>query len=157
MSVKKIPEGYHSVAPYLIVPDAEAAIEFYIKAFGASENMRLKMPDGSIGHGEIRIGNSIIMLSSANLEMGFKAPEHYGGSPVSIFLYVKDVDNFTSQATSAGATVKQAPLDMFWGDRMAKLVDPFGYEWSVATHIEDVSLEESQRRLYEQYSTAAAS
>ena len=157
MSVKQIPDGYHSVAPYLIVTNAEEAIAFYIKAFGASENMRLKMPDGSIGHAEIRIGDSIIMLSNANSCMGFHAPEHYGGSPVSIFLYVEDVDNFTSQATSAGATVKQAPLDMFWGDRMAKLVDPFGYEWSVATHFEDVSLEESQRRLYEQYSSAAVS
>ncbi|MEM8832264.1 MAG: VOC family protein [Cyanobacteria bacterium P01_G01_bin.19] len=156
MSVNKIPDGYNSVAPYLIVPDAEEAIEFYTKAFGASENMRLNMPDGSIGHAEIRIGNSIIMLSSANPDMGFHSPEQYGGSPVSIFLYVEDVDDFTSQATSAGATIKQAPLDMFWGDRMAKLKDPFGYEWSVATHIEDVSLEESQRRLYEQYSAAVS-
>lgn len=152
MSVKKIPDGYNSVAPYLIVPNAAEAIEFYIKAFGASDNMRLMMPDGSIGHAEIRIGDSIIMLSSANPNMGFHAPEHYGGSPVNIFLYVEDVDDFTSQAASAGATVKQAPLDMFWGDRMAKLKDPFGYEWSVATHIEDVPLEETQRRLYEQYS-----
>ncbi len=122
MSVKQIPDGYHSVAPYLIVTNASEAIEFYIKAFGAAENMRLKMPDGSIGHAEIRIGNSIIMLSNANSSMGFHPPEHYGGSPVSIFLYVEDVDNFTSQATSAGVSVKQAPLDMFWGDRMAKLV-----------------------------------
>lgn len=157
MSVKQIPDGYHSVAPYLIVPNAEEAILFYIKAFEASEKMRLKMPDGSIAHAEIHIGDSIIMLSNANSDMGFHAPEHYGGSPVSIFLYVEDVDNFASQATSAGAKVKQAPLDMFWGDRMAKLVDPFGYEWSVATHVEDVSLEESQRRLYEQYSNNSAS
>ena len=155
MSVKKIPEGYNSVAPYLIVPDAAKAIEFYIKAFGASENMRLNMPDGSIGHAEIRIGDSIIMLGSANPEMGFYPPEHYKGSPVSIFLYVEDVDDFTSQATAAGVTIKQAPLDMFWGDRMAKLNDPFGYEWSVATHTEDVPLEEVQRRLYEQYSAAS--
>ena len=154
MSVKKIPDGYHSVAPYLIVPHAEEAIEFYIKAFGASENMRLKMPDGSIGHAEIRIGNSIIMLSSANPEMGFRAPEHYGGSPVSIFLYVEDVDDFSSQAISAGVTEKQAPQDMFWGDRMAKLVDPFGYEWSIATHVEDISLEEAQKRLFDKYSTS---
>ena len=153
MSVKKIPDGYHSVAPYLIVPNAEEAIAFYIKAFGASENMRLKMPDGSIGHAEIYIGNSIIMIGSANPKMGFKAPEHYGGSPVSIFLYVEDVDDFSSQAISAGAMEKQVPQDMFWGDRMAKLVDPFGYEWSIATHIEDVSLEEAQKRLFDQYST----
>lgn len=152
MSVKKIPDGYHSVAPYLIVSNAEEAVEFYLKAFGASENMRLTMPDGSIGHAEIRIGDSIIMLSSANLEMGFKSPEHFGGSPVSIFLYVEDVDDFSAKAISAGATVKQAPQDMFWGDRMAKLIDSFGYEWSIATHVEDVPLEEAQRRLLEQYS-----
>ena len=152
MSVKKIPDGYHSVAPYLIVPDAEEAIEFYIKAFGASENMRLMMPDGSIGHAEIRLGDSIIMLGSANLDLGFKAPEHYGGSPVSIFLYVEAVDDFTARAIAVGATVKQAPQDMFWGDRMAKLDDPFGYSWSIATHIEDVPLEEAQKRLHQQYS-----
>lgn len=157
MSVKKIPDGYHSVAPYLIVPNAEEAISFYVKAFRATENMRLNMPDGSIGHAEIRVGDSIIMLGSANPNMGFHAPEHYGGSPVSIFLYVEDVDDFASQASSAGAIVKQAPQDMFWGDRMAKLVDPFGYSWSVATHIKDIPLEEAQKRLHKQYSTTIAS
>jgi len=153
MSVKKIPDGYNSVSPYLIVPNAEEAIAFYRKAFGASENMRLLMPDGSIGHAEIRIGNSIIMLSGVNLDMGFKDPSHYGGSPVSIFVYVEDVDDFSAKAIPAGATVKQAPQDMFWGDRLTKLKDPFGYEWTIATHIEDVSLEEAQKRLHEQYST----
>ena len=153
MSVKKIPDGYNSVSPYLIVPNAEEAIAFYIQAFGASENMRLLMPDDSIGHAEIRIGNSIIMLSGVNPDMGFKSPEQYGGSPVSIFVYVEDVDDFSAKAISAGATVKQAPQDMFWGDRLTKLKDPFGYEWTIATHIEDVSLEEAQKRLHELYST----
>ena len=153
MSVKKIPDGYHSVSPYLIVSSAEDAIKFYVRAFGASENMRLLMPDGKIGHAEILIGNSIIMLSSANQDWGFNSPEHYGGSPASIFLYVENVDEFTQKAIAAGAVEKQPSQDMFWGDRLAKLDDPFGYSWSIATHIEDVSLEESQKRLYEQYSS----
>jgi len=152
MSVQPIPTGYHSVTPYLIVPNAESAMEFYLQAFGAKENMRLMMPDDTIGHAEIKIGNSIIMLSNANPERGFKAPEDYGGSPISVFLYVEDVDAFTAKALSAGAIEKQAPTNMFWGDRLSKIDDPFGYSWTIATHVEDVSLEESQKRLYAEYS-----
>ena len=152
MSARKIPDNYHSITPYLIVPNAEEAIEFYIKAFGASENMRLTMPDGSIGHAEIKIGNSILMLSSANMEMGFKSPEQLGGSSVSLFLYVEDVDCFAKKAIAAGAIERQPLENMFWGDRMVKLDDLFGYSWSIATHIEDVTLQESQKRLYALYS-----
>ncbi|MEM6611508.1 MAG: VOC family protein [Cyanobacteria bacterium P01_C01_bin.72] len=151
MSVKQIPDGYHSVTPYLIVPDAEEAIAFYIKAFDAAENVRLMMPDGKIGHAEIKIGNSIIMIASANPEFGFKAPEDLGGSSISIFLYVVDVDSFTAKALAAGAIEQQAPQNMFWGDRLAKIEDPFGYSWTIATHIEDVTLEECQARLYAEY------
>lgn len=151
MSVKQIPDGYHSVTPYLIVPDAEAAIAFYIKAFKAIEKARMMMPDGKIGHAEIKIGNSIIMLACANPEYGFRAPQDLGGSPVSIFLYVIDVDSFTAKALAAGAIEQQAPQNMFWGDRLAKIEDPFGYSWTIATHIEDVTLEECQKRLYAEY------
>ncbi|MEL6928367.1 MAG: VOC family protein [Cyanobacteria bacterium J06600_6] len=150
--VKQIPDGYHSVTPYLIVPSAEKAIAFYVQAFDATENMRLMMPDGKIGHAEVKIGNSIIMLSNANPEWGFKAPQDLGGSPISIFLYVEDVDSLTEKALAAGATEQQAPQNMFWGDRIAKIDDPFGHNWTLATHVEDVSLEESQKRLYVEYS-----
>lgn len=152
MSTKAIPDSYHSITPYLIVPKAEEAIEFYIKAFGALENKRLTMPDGSIIHAEIWIGDSILMLSSANVEMGFKSPEQLGGSTVSLFLYVEDVDSFATKAIAAGAIERQPLEDMFWGDRMIKLEDPFGYSWSIATHMEDVTLQESQKRLYTLYS-----
>lgn len=152
MSVKQIPDGYNTVTAYLIVSNAEVAIEFYTAAFDALEKARMLMPDGKIGHAEFRIGDSMVMLSNANPEWGFQAPEHYGGSPVSLFLYVEDVDAFFSKAIAAGAKEQQAPQNMFWGDRIAKLEDPFGYTWTVATHVEDVSIEESQKRLYQEYS-----
>jgi PhnB protein len=153
MTVKKIPDGYHSIAPYLVVANAAEAIEFYSKAFGAHEHMRLTMPDGRVGHAEIRIGNSIVMLGSAFPEMGFHAPDHYGGSPASIFLYVEDMEAVFTQAIKDGATEKQPPTDMFWGDRMAKVDDPFGYQWSIATHFEDVAPEEVRKRLEKAYAS----
>jgi PhnB protein len=143
--VKKIPEGYHSVTPYLVVGDAVRAIDFYTRAFGAKELMRMGAPEGKIGHAELKIGDSIIMLSDEM--MGNRSPQTLGGSPVSIFLYVEDVDSVFNQAINAGGKGDGSPADMFWGDRFAKLTDPFGHVWSIATHIEDVAPDEMQRRV----------
>jgi PhnB protein len=143
--VKKIPEGYHSVTPYLVVGDAVRAIDFYTRAFGAKELMRMGAPEGKIGHAELKIGDSIIMLSDEM--MGNRSPQTLGGSPVSIFLYVEDVDSVFNQAINAGGKGEGSPADMFWGDRFAKLTDPFGHVWSIATHIEDVAPDEMQRRV----------
>ena len=143
--VKKIPEGYHSVMPYLVVGDAVRAIDFYTRAFGAKELMRMGAPEGKIGHAELKIGDSIIMLSDEM--MGNRSPQTLGGSPVSIFLYVEDVDSVFNQAINAGGKGDGSPADMFWGDRFAKLTDPFGHVWSIATHIEDVAPDEMQRRV----------
>ena len=142
--VKPIPEGYHTATPYLVVNDAARAIEFYKKAFGAQELARMAGPDGKIGHAEIKIGDSPIMLSDEM--MGNKSPQSLGGSPVSIFLYVEDVDTAFNRATSAGAKEEMRPADMFWGDRFGKLTDPFGHSWALATHIEDVAPEEMEKR-----------
>jgi PhnB protein len=146
MAVKPIPEGYHSVTPYLIIGGAAKAIEFYKKAFGATELMRFPTPDGKVGHAEIKIGDSQIMLADDYPEMGYKAPPALGGSPVSIMLYVEDVDSTFQRAVAAGATVKEAVQDKFYGDRGGTLIDPFGHIWHIATHKEDVSLEEMERR-----------
>ena len=146
MSVKSIPEGYHSVTPYLIVNGGVEAIEFYKKAFGAVELFRMPAPGGKIGHAEIKIGDSPIMLADEHADMGYKGPKSLGGSPVSIMIYVADVDTIFNQAVGAGATVKEALQDKFYGDRMGTVVDPFGHIWHVATHKEDVSAEEMQRR-----------
>jgi PhnB protein len=146
MSVKPIPEGYHSVTPYLIIKGATEAIEFYKKAFGATELFRFPAPEGKIGHAEIKIGDSPIMLADEHPDMGYKGPQTLGGSPVSIMIYVEDVDATFNLAVGAGATVKDALTDKFYGDRMGKVVDPFGHVWHVATHKEDVSVEEMERR-----------
>jgi PhnB protein len=146
MSVKPIPEGYHSVTPYLIIRGATAAIDFYKKAFGAIELFRFPAPEGKIGHAEIKIGDSPIMLADEFPDMGYKAPQTLGGSPVSIMIYVDDVDATFDRAVDAGATLKDAVSDKFYGDRMGTVVDPFGHVWHVATHKEDVSAEEMQRR-----------
>ena len=145
-TVKPIPEGYHTATPYLIIKGAAEAIEFYKKAFGAKEIMRMSQTDGRIGHAEIKIGDSPIMLADEFPEMDARSPHSLGGSPVSILLYVEDVDAMFTQAVAAGAQVKMPPTDMFWGDRFSKVVDPFGHEWSLATHKEDVSPEECARR-----------
>jgi PhnB protein len=143
---KPIPEGYHTATPYLIIGGAADAIEFYKKAFGAKELFRFPAPDGKIGHAEIKIGDSPIMLADEFPEMGYKGPQTLGGSPVSIMIYVDDVDTVFNRAVEAGATVKEAVSDKFYGDRMGTLTDPFGHRWHVATHKEDVSPEEMERR-----------
>jgi len=149
--VNPIPEGYHSVTPYLIIKGASDAIEFYKKAFGASELFRMAQPDGRVGHAEIRIGDSTIMLADEFPEMGHKGPQTLGGSAVSLLIYVEDVDAVFAQAVAAGATEDKPVEDKFYGDRGGSLVDPFGHIWHIATHTEDLSPEEMQRR-----ATAAA-
>ena len=143
---KSIPDGYHTVTPYLIVNDAAAAIEFYKKAFGATELMRMPKPDGKIGHAEIRIGDSPVMLADETPEMGARSPRTIGGSPVSIFLYVDDVDTTFAKAVNAGAKVERPVADQFYGDRTGGAQDPFGHVWYIATHVEDVSPEEMKKR-----------
>ena len=146
MAVKPIPEGYHSVTPYLIINGAASAIEFYQKAFGATELFRFPTPDGKIGHAEIKIGDSPIMLADEFAEMGYKGPQALGGSPVSLMIYLEDVDAVFNRAVEAGASVKEAVQDKFYGDRTGTLTDPFGHVWHVSTHKEDVSMEEMERR-----------
>jgi PhnB protein len=144
--VNPIPEGFHTATPYLIVKGAARAIEFYKKAFGATELMRMTQPDGRIGHAEIKIGDSPIMLADEFPEMGSRSPESLGGSPVSVLLYVQDVDAVFKQAVAAGAKVTRPVKDQFYGDRSGGVTDPFGHQWYVATHKEDVSPEEMHRR-----------
>ena len=143
--VKAIPDGYHTATPYLIVDDAAKAIDFYKKAFGATEIMR--MGDGKkIHHAEIKIGTSTIMLADECKEMDALSPATIGGSPITIMLYVENVDEVVKQATVAGAKVTRPVADQFYGDRTGGLLDPFGHKWYVATHVEDVSPEELQKR-----------
>ncbi|HEY6293930.1 MAG TPA: VOC family protein [Terriglobia bacterium] len=144
--VRPVPEGYHTATPYLTVRGAADAIEFYKKAFGATEVMRLAQPDGKIGHAEIKIGDSHIMLSDEFPDYGSLAPQLTGGSPVTIHLYVEDVDTRAREAIAAGAKVLRPVQDQFYGDRAGKLADPFGHTWFVSTHIEDVPPEEIERR-----------
>jgi PhnB protein len=146
MPVKSIPEGYHSVTPYLIIRGAAEAIEFYKKAFGATELFRFSAPDGKIGHAEMQIGNSRIMMADEYPDMGYNGPQTIGGSPVALMIYLDDVDTVFKQAVDAGATVKEALQDKFYGDRLGTVVDPFGHRWHLATHKEDVSMEEMERR-----------
>jgi PhnB protein len=147
MSPKAIPDGYHAVTPYLIVHGAAQAIDFYVRAFGATESMRMADAKGRIGHAEIRIGDSVIMLADEHHEMGYRSPHSLGGTSVSILLYVADVDAVFERALKAGGKSQRPVTDQFYGDRMGTLEDPFGHVWSVATHIEDVSPEEMQRRM----------
>jgi PhnB protein len=144
-TMKPIPEGCHSVTPYMICKGAAEAIEFYKKAFGAVEVMRMAGPNGQIGHAEIKIGDSHIMLSDEHPEMGIYSPQHYGGSPISVLLYVENADATVSTAVAAGAKVTRPLKDEFYGDRAGTVVDPFGHQWYVHTHIKDVSPEELQR------------
>jgi len=144
--VKPIPEGYHAVTPYLSVKGAAGAIEFYKKAFGAKEVMRMPGPGGTIGHAEIQIGNSRIMLADEYPDMNFRSPQSFGGSPVHIHLYVGDVDKVATQAMAAGAKLLRPVADQFYGDRSGTLEDPFGHVWHVATHKEDISLQEMKKR-----------
>lgn len=144
--VKAVPEGYHTATPYLIVNAAADALEFYKKAFGATELLRMAQPDGRIGHAEIKIGDSVIMLADEHPEIGARSPQTIGGSPVSILLYVEDVDAVFNQAVAAGATVQRPLQDQFYGDRTGGVTDPFGHAWYISTHIEDVVPEELKKR-----------
>jgi len=146
MAVKAVPEGYHTATPYLVVKGAAKAIDFYKKVFGATEDMRMDDPSGRIGHAELKIGDSHIMLADEYPEMKFRSPEAYGGSPVSILLYVQDVDATVALAVANGAKLEREVKDQFYGDRMGQIVDPFGHVWSIATHKEDVSIEEMKKR-----------
>lgn len=146
MSVKPVPEGYHAVTPYLIIKDAAKAIDFYKKIFGATEVMRMADPSGRVGHAELKIGDSHIMLADEHPQMGFVGPKTLGGTPVSLLLYVADVDGVVKRAADAGSKIKQPIKDQFYGDRTGTLEDPFGHVWTVATHQEDVSPEEMKRR-----------
>jgi len=146
-SVKPIPDGHRTVAPYLAIKNAAGALEFYKKAFGAIETYKLIIPDGRVGHAEIRLGDSLIMLSDEFPEFGSKAPETLGGSPVSIHLYVEDVDAFVKRALAAGARELKPIANQFYGDRSGQLEDPYGHLWWVATHKEDVAPEEMQKRV----------
>jgi PhnB protein len=154
--VQAIPEGYHTQTPYINVKGAAEAIEFYKKAFGAKEVGRILMPDGSIGHAEIEIGDSKIMLAEENALWGNLSPQTLGGSPVCLCLYVEDVDAVFAGALQAGATVTgdMEVKDQFYGDRTGSLTDPFGHKWSIMTHIEDVSFEEMQERMNAMFSAS---
>jgi len=146
-SVKPIPDGYHSVTPYMTMNDAAGAIGFYKKAFGAEELVRMNGPGGTVMHAEIRIGDSMIMLGGEMPAMGTHSPQSLGGNTGGIMLYVEDVDALFQQAVAAGATVEAPLADMFWGDGFGKLKDPFGHSWSMATHKEDVAPAEMKRRM----------
>ena len=146
MSVKPIPDGYHSVTPYLSIKEAADAIEFYKQALGANELFRMAMPSGDIGHAEIMIGNSRIMLADPCEEFNFRSPKVLGGSSVGLHVYVEDVDKLFAQAVAAGAKVVKPLQDQFYGDRGGTLEDPFGHVWFLATHKEDLAPEEINRR-----------
>jgi PhnB protein len=147
--VKPIPQGYHSVTPYLTVNDATKALDFYKRAFGAHEIMRMDAPNGKIGHAEIKIGDSIIMIADEMPGSGNKAPQTLGGSSAGLFLYVEDADAVFQKAVQAGSQVVAPLADMFWGDRFGTVKDPFGHSWSVATHKEDVAPAEMSKRMKE--------
>jgi PhnB protein len=141
-----IPEGFEKAMPYLAVDDAAKAIEYYKKAFGAKERMRMEAPGGKIGHAEIEIGSSVIMLSDPFPQAATRPPKALGGTSSSVFMYVEDVDAVVQQAVDAGATVTMEVADQFWGDRFGTVTDPFGHVWSIATHVEDVPPEEMEER-----------
>jgi PhnB protein len=147
MAVKPVPDGYRTVTPYLIVTGAAKALEFYQQAFGAEERVRMPGPDGRIMHAEIRIGDSMVMLADEFPQMGVRSPQTIGGTPVGLCLYVENVDALYERALSAGAKVDRPLQNQFYGDRSATLIDPFGHKWTIASHVEDVSPEEMERRM----------
>jgi PhnB protein len=153
--VKPIPDNYNRVTPYLVVEGAAKAIDFYSGVFGAVEQMRMPAPGNKIGHAEIKIGGSVVMLADAVPEMGHKSPKALGGSPISLLLYVENADATVEKAVQAGAKLVRPVEDQFYGDRMGGIEDPFGHHWYVATHVEDVSPEEMKRRMEAQASAAA--
>ncbi len=144
--VKPVPEGYHTITPYLCIKGAAAAIDFYKKAFGARELYRMAAPEGKIGHAELQIGDSRFMLADEYPEINFRSPKSLGGSPVNLHIYVEDVDAFVDKAVAGGVKVTRPLRNEFYGDRTASLEDPFGHSWSVATHVEDVPPEEMEKR-----------
>jgi PhnB protein len=146
MAVKPIPDGYRTVTPYLAVDDAAEAIDYYTKAFGAKERGRMEAPGGKIGHAELEIGDSLVMLSDPFPQASTRTPKELGGTSASVFLYVEDVDAVVKQAVDAGATITMEVEDQFWGDRFGTVQDPFGHLWSIATHVEDVPPEEMAER-----------
>ncbi len=145
--VKPIPDGYPQVIPYLCVDGAEAAIEFYGRVLGATERMRMPGPDGKIGHAEIELGDSVIMLSDEHPDIDVRGPKSIGGTPVMISVYVEDVDAVFEEALAAGASALRAVEDQFYGDRSGQFEDPFGHRWNVATHVEDVPPDEMEKRV----------
>ena len=147
MSVKPIPEGYHTLTPFLTVRNAVRAIEFYKQAFGAQERGVAKGPDGKVMHAELKIGDSVIMLSDEFPEFGTLSPQSVGGSPMGLHIYTENVDAAFDRAVKAGAQVEMPVMDQFWGDRYGKLKDPFGHKWSIATHVKDMSADEMKRSM----------
>jgi PhnB protein len=146
MAVRAIPEGYHTVTPYIIIDGAAEAIEFYKKGLGAKELMRIEH-GGKVGHAEIQIGDSRIMLADEFPEMGARSPKSLGGTPMGLCLYVENADAVVEQAVAAGAKVERPVQNQFYGDRSGTVIDPFGHKWTISTHVEDVSPEELQRRM----------
>jgi PhnB protein len=157
MAVKPIPEGYQTITPYLGVESAQEAIDFYQRAFGAKERARMSGPGDSVMHAELEVGDSLVMLSDPFPQSSTKPPKELGGTSVNIFMYVEDIDAVYKQAVDAGATSLMEPDDMFWGDRFGSVQDPFGHSWTIATHIEDVSPEELQKRSEEFMASMAGS
>ncbi len=147
--VKPIPDGYPRVTPYLYIDGAAAAIDFYCTILGGTERMRMPAPEGKVGHAEIQFGESVVMLADESPEMGALSPKTVGGTPMSLMLYVEDVDATVAQAVEAGATITDAVGDKFYGDRTGTISDPFGHSWNIATHIEDVSPEDMEARMQE--------
>jgi PhnB protein len=147
MAVKPSPEGYHSVTPYLVIKGAAKALDYYKRVFDATEVMRMDGPNGAIMHAEIKIGDSFVMLSDEFPDRGARGPEALGGSPVGLMVYVPDVDSTYKKAVDNGAKVIQAVENQFYGDRSGTVVDPFGHKWFIATHVEDVTPEEMEKRM----------
>jgi len=154
-NVKPIPDGYHTITPSIAVHDAAAALAFYQKAFGAEEVMRMGLPDGKVMHAEVRIGNSQIMIADENPQMGTKGPKAFGGSPVTFYVYVSDVEASFKRALAAGAKVSMPLEDMFWGDRAGQLQDPFGYSWMLAQRVKNLTPSE-MKSAHEVFSASMA-
>ena len=155
MKTKPVPDGFHAVTPYLTVKDAAKAIDFYKRAFGAQERFRMPTPDGKIGHSELQIRDSIVMLADEFPDCaGSQSPDTLGGSPVGFALYVDNVDQAFKRAVDAGATVKDAVEDKFWGDRSGSVIDPFGHKWMLLTHVEDVAPDEMKNRMEKMFAHA---
>lgn len=146
-NVKPIPENYHSVTPYLIVNGAAQAIDFYKQVFGASELFRFPRPDGGIAHAEIKIGDSVLMLADENPQIGAQSPQALGGTSMGLMIYLPDVDQVFERALAAGAKTQQPVENKFYGDRSGAVIDPFGHQWTIATHVEDVSPQEMEKRM----------